>query len=514
MSETLVQSHPVGTAVTRSNRFLRAWSVPAAIVSGLAMAACFAPLNLHWLAWVAPVPLLVLLPRLTRDQAWLYGLLLGLGYFGLSLGWLYQLSHLIGGVFLFEFAVLLGLAFRVAKMLMDRFGTRAMLWAVPLAFVGQEVLRSEAHGRLRFAFGAWGYSQAHNLWVAQTASIGGVYFLSFLLMLVAAAIAYGLISWTPRGWIPAAASIAAVLLLGAIAQPRDYTGQPAVPVACIQGENLGYPQFGRMIEQALQDPVQPRFVVMPEHSLCSLFTHGDPAIEMLAASAREHQAFICAAGDTQLPTGGSCPFDNVAWLIGPDGNVVARQLKAVPIPFFRDGNPARTQEVADTPYGRVGIYICYDGTFTDVPRRLVDLGADLLLAPVMDVQEWPAQERQEHADVAIFRAIELRRCVVRAASSGISQVIDATGRVTAVRTKEQGAGTLFGSVYFVSERTPFARIGYLFAPIAGVAFLAGLAVLTALDLGRKVAGWYRRHRSITADPIGLLCYARTSHIGR
>ncbi len=511
MSVKLVPSHPVGTAVTRSSRFLWAWSIPAAIVSGLAMAGCFTPLNLHWLAWVAPVPLLVILPRLTRDQACLYGLLVGLGYYGLSLGWMYQLSHLFGGIFLFEFAILLGFGFRLAKMLMDRFGTVAMLWAVPLAFVGQEILRSEAHGRFRFAFGAWGYSQAHNLWVAQITSIGGVYFLSFLLVLVATAIAFGLICRTVRGWVPAGASVAAVLLLGAIAQPRDYAVRPAVPVACIQGENLGYQQFGRMVEQALQDPAQPRFIVMPEHSLCSLVTQGDPAIEILAGSAREHQAYVCAAGDTRFPTSDSCPFDNVAWLIGPDGNVVARQLKAVPIPLFRDGNPARTQEVAATPYGRVSIYICYDGTFTDVPRRLVDLGAELLLAPVMDVQDWPAQERREHADLAIFRAIELRRCVVRAASSGISQVIDATGRVTAMRTKEQGAGALFGSVYFVDERTAFVRGGYLFALIVGIGFLAAVVVLTMVDLAGKVMSRMHRQRgSVSDDPFGLVAHLRLS----
>jgi apolipoprotein N-acyltransferase len=380
-----------------------------------------------------------------------------------------------------------------------------MVWAVPLAFVGQEVLRSEGLGRLRFAFGAWGYSQAGNLWVAQTASIGGVYFVSGLLVLVSASIAYGVIGRTWGGWWPTGAAVAAVATLGAAAQPRDYSAVERVSVACVQGEYLGYPQYGKLVAEALRGAGQPKFVVMPEHGLVGLFPDSDPAIEMLAGLAKEHGAYVCAAGDTRFPSGTVCPFDNVAWLIGPEGEIVARQLKAVPIPFFRDGNPARRQEVAPTAYGRVGMYICYDGTFTDVPRRLVDLGAEVLLGPVMDVENWPDQERRQHADVAIFRAIELRRCVVRAASSGISQVIDATGRVTAARTKEEGPGVLAGSVYFNGERTVFVRGGWLFAWAAGAGFLGMVVVLTAANVRRRVMARVRRGTSKTADPMGLVC---------
>jgi apolipoprotein N-acyltransferase len=505
MGTRLVPLQVFEANVSRPNRFLWIWGLSAAIVSGAAMAACFAPLNWHWLAWAALVPFLVVLPRMTADQAGLYGLVMGLAYYGMALAWLYELSHLFGAIFLFEFALLLGLAFRVARMLMERFGMGAMVWAVPLMFVGQEVLRSEGLGRLRFAFGAWGYSQAGNLWVAQIASIGGVYFLSGVLVLVGASIAYGILCRARRAWVPAGVSIAAVLVLAAAAQPGDYSARERVPVACVQGEYLGYPQYGKMVAEALRGARQPKFVVMPEHALVGLFPGNDPAIEMLAGLAKEHGAYVCAAGDTRYPSGSACPFDNVAWLIGPDGEIVARQLKAVPIPFFRDGNPARRQEVAPTAYGWVGMYICYDGTFTDVPRRLVDRGAETLLGPVMDVQDWPEQERRQHADVAIFRAIELRRCVVRVASSGISQVIDATGQVTAMRTKEEGAGVLAGSVYFNGERTVFVRGGWMFARAAGAGFLGTVVVLTAASVRRRVMERMRRGRSMTADPMGLVC---------
>ncbi len=513
MDRTLILPRVAADRTCPADRCLIA--LPAALVSGLLMAACYDPLNLHMLAWIAPVPFLLVLPRLGRDQAWLYGLLVGLGYYGIALAWLYQLNHLIGGLFIFQFALLMGFSFRVARVLIDRFGLAAMLWAVPLCFTGQEVLRSEGHDRFRFAFGAWGYSQAHNLWVAQIASIGGAYFVSFVLMLVSSALAYALLRRGLRGWAAAGAVAAGVCVLAAASQPRLYNNDKRVPVACIQGEDLGFKQYADLVERALQpleriDPAAPAFVVLPEHSLYGLFVSDDPAIDLLAGIAVRHGAYICAAGDTQFGTGLACPFDNVAWLIDPTGRIVLRQLKAVPIPYFRDGNPARTQAVAATPAGAVGVFICYDGTFTDVPRRLVDLGAEMLLCPVMDVADWPDQQRRQHADVAIFRAIELRRCIVRAASSGISQIIEPDGRIQAIRTKDQGPGVLAGCVWFTADRTAFVRGGYLFAPIVATTFIALAVVLTGAGLAAKALAAGRRLRarepvgSITGDPLALL----------
>lgn len=155
------------------------WVLLAALSSGALMACCFSPLNLHFLAWFAMVPWLLVLPRLPADKAFLYGVVVGIIYFGIGLAWLYQLHWLIGPSLIFWLAMLLGLSFRITNLLVHRFGAASMLWAAPAMFVGQEVLRSEMHGRFRFGFLAFGYSQSHDLWIAQTASLGGVYFITF-----------------------------------------------------------------------------------------------------------------------------------------------------------------------------------------------------------------------------------------------------------------------------------------------------------------------------------------------
>jgi apolipoprotein N-acyltransferase len=106
------------------------------------------------------------------------------------------------------------------------------------------------------------------------------------------------------------------------------------------------------------------------------------------------------------------------------------------------------------------------------------------MVPNMDAQGWPAQERWQHAQMAVFRSIELRRCAVRANGGGISQIIDATGRVTASRTDDDGSGIVLGDVYLQSERSPFIRGGFLFAPTIGISFIAIVGWLTLSDWRR------------------------------
>ena len=137
------------------------------------------------------------------------------------------------------------------------------------------------------------------------------------------------------------------------------------------------------------------------------------------------------------------------------------------------------------------------------------MGAELLLGPVMDVEEWPAQERWHHADMAPFRSIELRRCAVRAASSGISQIIDAQGRISRQRTQEEGPGIICGPAHFSSERTIFVRGGYLFANAVGLAYLAAIVGLTLADWWKKVAR-VRRSASHLGDSPASAARKRTT----
>lgn len=452
----------------------------AAAGSGALLAACFPPLSIHWLVWAAMVPWLLVLPRTGPGPAWLFGILLGLVFYRIGVAWGLTVAGPVGGVIMVVLSVWMGFAFRVARLIMERFPTAGMLIGLPLVFVGQEVLRSEALPRLRIPFLALGYSQSSNLWIAQIASLGGVYFLTWLILTGNACLAYGIMHRTWRSWLPAVGFVLLVVTLGFLSQPPDFSNQPPIAVACVQAESERYRAYEALTRTAV-DPAEtpaPALVVLPEHTITDYADEDHPLVRSLARMARTARTYICVGAHTRAAPTAACDYDNVGLLIGPEGRILAQQGKSVPLPFFVDGNPAREQHIVATPHGGVGMLICYDALFTDISRRLVDRGAQILLVPVMDAKRWPDQERLQHAAMAPFRSIELRRCAVRAASSGVSQIIDATGRVTAERSRQQGPGVLGGMAYAVNVDTIFARLGYLFAPLTGLLFLGAVAALT------------------------------------
>jgi len=463
-------------------------AILAAIATGLLMATCYRPLNLHFLAWIALIPWLTVLPRLSPARTWLLGIVLGLVFYRIGLDWLLKLAGPIGGATLVVLSVWIGFAFRVARLLIERFGFASTLWAVPLTFTGAEILRCEGLPQLRFAFLGFGYSQSHNLWIAQIASIGGVYFLTFLLVAFNTAVAYGLIQRRRRAWVPALAVAATILGLGFISQPASNPSGRTVTVACVQGEELRYREYLALAAEAAAAPPTPAFLVLPEHTIDEMATEKHQLVSGLIELASTHGVYSCVGAHIPPQGIADCYYDNVAMLVGPPGQIVGTQAKAVPLPFFQDGNPATSQVVFDTNQGCIGLYVCYDGLFTDHPRRLTALGAELILVPVMDAARWPDQELWQHADMAPLRSIELRRSTVRAASSGISQIIDPAGRVVASRTRAEGPGIISATVPIGSSKTLFVQGGYWFATATGLAFLAAIAVLT---LAQWIKGLHR-----------------------
>lgn len=493
-----------------------AWSAVAAGASGGLLLLAFWPVNWPWAAWAALVPVLALLPRMPPLGALVWGTLLGLVFFRFGLGWMYGIYGPFGTIFILVVAVLTGVVLRLVRQAMRHLGPSAMLWVMPLAWTGLEILRSEGLPRVRFSHLVLGYSQIHWPWMAQAASIGGVYLLSLLVVAFNAALAYAIIRRRWRAAIPAGAVAASALLLAALGQPQSYADRPELTVAAVQEERRDYRLFADWARQAAEEPHRAKIIVLPEHTITETTEtdEGLPLVDKLEATARSAGAWVCVGAHTTPDTVNlrdpaerarmlrdprrreeflrQCWYDNAALLIGPRGTIVGKQLKAVPVPFLQDGNPAWRQESFATPSGRIGMYVCYDESFTDVIRRLVDSGAEILLGPVLNAHHWPLAQRMQQADMTPMRAIETRRCMVRAASSGVSQIIDAAGQVRAHRLQQDGPGLLVDRAYFNNERTFFVRAGWLLTPAVAWSLLIGAPALTLWDWAARLLRWRRR----------------------
>jgi apolipoprotein N-acyltransferase len=144
---------------------------------------------------------------------------------------------------------------------------------------------------------------------------------------------------------------------------------------------------------------------------------------------RKHNRYLIAGGSMPIEGGG---FYNTAFVVGPDGRDIFSQAKSVPVQFLNDGVPAPERHVWDSPWGKIGIAICYDASYSRVMDDFVRQGARGLIIPTMDVTSWGEFERRMlHGRVQPVRSAEYGIPTFGVWSSGVSQLTDRYGRVVA-----------------------------------------------------------------------------------
>jgi apolipoprotein N-acyltransferase len=163
-------------------------------------------------------------------------------------------------------------------------------------------------------------------------------------------------------------------------------------------------------------------IVLSEYTL-----DGEPPQSLRDWCHANGKVLIVGGKDTSPGTN----YFNTAFVISTNGEIVFKQVKSVPIQFFKDGLPAPEQKLWESPWGRIGIAICYDLSYARVMDELVRQGAQMLIVPTMDVVDWGRRQHELHARIAPVRAAEYGIPIFRVASSGISQGIEESGRVQA-----------------------------------------------------------------------------------
>ncbi|HEY5297888.1 MAG TPA: carbon-nitrogen hydrolase family protein [Verrucomicrobiae bacterium] len=191
----------------------------------------------------------------------------------------------------------------------------------------------------------------------------------------------------------------------------------------------------KMLNKALAKNTNAPIFVLSEYTLDG----GVP--DSLKNWCREHSRYLIVGGKDFVTND---IYYNTAFVVGTNGEIVFKQAKSVPIQFFKDGLPANKQEVWNSPWGKIGICICYDLSYTRVTDELVRQGAQLLIVPTMDVEDWGIHEHELHSRVAPVRSAEYGIPIFRVASSGISQAVLSGGYVVA-NTRIGANGDIFSA---------------------------------------------------------------------
>ena len=401
-------------------------------------------------------PLIILhlfaLLRLAQTDRWrkafYSGLVVGLLISVVRLGFFWTLFSGAAVTLWLVYAFWLGLFVALARLSLSRLGPKWGWLLIPFLWTGLEYFRSELY-YLRFSWLNVGYAFACAPWQGALKLVG-TYGAGFLLISLAAVAACLWQKSRLRAVTVLLAGAASVCLVGFLSGREPPTQSASqVRVAGIQMEFPTEKEVLFRLNDLIRAHPDTELVVLSE------YTFAEPVPAAVKAWCRENGRYLIVGGKDPAPGG---TFYNTAYVVGPGGDILFRQVKAVPIQFFKDGLPAPEQKLWASPWGKIGICICYDLSYTRVTDRLVQLGAEALIVPTMDVVDWGRAQHELHARIAPVRAAEYGLPIFRLASSGISQLVGQSGRVTATAPCPGDGAMLAGTIEMRgSGRLPLDR---------------------------------------------------------
>ena len=511
------------------------------VLSGTLLTAGFPLAGVSPSAWFALSFLIVALRDATPRQGFILGLAAGSVHYITLLYWLVSTMHVYGylplwlSVLIFIPLVLylslyIGMFSWMVAFL--GFSPGIALIIVPCGWVCLEYLRSFMF--TGFPWGLLGYTQAHNLPVIQMADVFGVYGVSWMLAFCSGVTALVWMHFKNRTWqgrtIGRRTVGGAVLLLMAVmvmtwiygkmrieAADRMIAGSETVDVGVIQGNidqsekwDLAFREsiistYIRLSEQANRSkPLD--LVVWPETSAPFYFNYDEDLTAMVLGGVENMGPHFIIGSPTVEFSGPDDLFYNSAYLISPAGEAAGRVDKVHLVPFgeyvpFRNWLPFinpiveqvgefKTGKMGDTlkwTPADIGVLICYEVIFPELAASMVKNRAGLLVNITNDAWFGKSGAPYQHFDMAVFRAVENRRSVIRSANTGVSGWIDPAGRVREASGLFVEAA-MTGSVPVVRDYTTFyTQHGDLPVLCCFIAMM-GIVVVSLFKLKRRTNG--------------------------
>ena len=480
------------------------WRYLSALVSGCLLALSFPQPGISPLAWFAFVPLLAAAAGLPGKVAFRLGVTAGFAaYLGIFY-WLNivlvsygKLPWFLSGALTLVLAGYLALYLGVVLWLTRRAEERGItpVLSFPVLWVAGELIRSYLLTGLPWA--SLGYSQYRILPLIQISDLTGVYGVSFLvacanvvLYRVWASLRYKKAPYPVAGFLVLLALFTATLGYGfrALNQvekggeqrvllvqgniPQDVKWDPAFQESTVA-------TYERLSRKGCQSPGT--LVVWPESAL-PFYLEGDPAYAARVKKLAVELKSCLVTGSPALEREGELTrYLNSAFLITPAGKVAGRSDKLHLVPFgeyvplaplfpfvnklvagIGDFSPGKAAVPLETPAGKIGVLVCFEGIFPEVARAYVQAGAGMLVNITNDAWFGKSSAPHQHLSMTVFRAVENRVPLVRAANTGISGVIDSKGHIRGMTPLFEEA-TLGAQVRRGEAGSFYSRHGDLFA---------------------------------------------------
>jgi apolipoprotein N-acyltransferase len=358
-----------------------------------------------------------------------------------------------------------------------------------------------------------------------TATSGGTYLLSGLIVWVSSAVAVTLLGYIERRgrWsrrphmelILGCLAVAVALTWG-WRQAKTGTG-PGTPlrVSLIQPNipqdekwdqakiDLIYQRLGELSTGALT--ARPDLMVWPETAVPDDVRTSEASSLMVMNVVTNGVPLLVGSMDTIWGLEGKPVFYNSAFLFEKDGSLVERYDKQhlvmfgeyVPLrhvlPFIKaltpigesfDAGHTGTVFRLEQPEVPFSVLICFEDTFASVARKMVRNGARMLVNQTNDAWFDPSAGSRQHMAHCVFRCVENAVPAVRSANSGVTCAISRRGAITDLLADADGDPRIHGfltvGVTVPPEEmalTLYTRVGDVFAWGCGILAMGIVAML-------------------------------------
>ncbi len=497
-------------------------------ISGLLLTVAFAFRELFWLNFIAMIPLFLVLlsceygiKKLMR-----YVFFFSLGYYIPTIHWLYEITVLFPvskpasiamitlGIFLI--GIVQGLYTFLAFMLFPfiKSGRYRDVFFLSSLYILAEYLQ-EYTFFAPFPWAKIGVSLAPFSAFIQSASLFGVYFISFLILFLNGSLAFILLNrdnfkkirpvFFTIGIILSANIAFGTLRIAFSQKEADFDG------LAVQGNYSGLDKwrnttsemfngYCELTRKGVSDKT--KIVVWPETAINTDINVVSQYKDELVKLSDELNVTIVTGYFTYQDND---MMYNSIFAVSPNGRFSEPYNKHVLVPFgeyfpmsdaFKKLFPSFDRivtnasnilkgndfQIMDSSVGRIGGIICYDSLFTDVARNNSKLGADIFVLPSNDSWFGDSSALYQHNCQAIMRAVENNRFIIRASNTGISSIISPTGKVLA-QAETFVPTALSAPVSLIEKRTLYSYIGNIIIVIPTAVYV--LCLFFALKKVRR-----------------------------
>jgi len=450
-------------------------NISLSVLTGLLAVAAFPKISLFFLAWIALVPLAIVLSQSNVKQSFWYAFLSGFIFNAAGLYWLIPMLHFNTGSYIQAFAASCALwvymalywgawgwFFCVGKRTFSSPWILAVF--VSAAWVVLEFVRS--YLLTGFPWMLIGYSQYRFLEIIQIAEFTGIYGVSFIIIFCNMLFYFWAADKRGNKYLYAALSLIIVLsVFGAFRFEKfKFFGNEEFTAAIVQPNVDQYKKW----DQAHRDEIllsledyaakisgsKVDLVVWPETVLPDFIPHNKQVLSTAKRIAKTAGGLNIIGAPYNDESG---RWFNAVFQFGEKGYTsIHKKNHLVPfgeyVPFrkFLGRFFSVLNEMGDFETGNgitvftdgkiyAGPTICSENFYPDISRQFCLNGARVLTNHTNDAWFFDTAAPYQHFMMNVFRAVENRKSVLVSANSGVSGIIESSGRIISYVPAEREA---------------------------------------------------------------------------